>query len=205
MQADSTAMSDLILQEHDLGLTWVHREAMARASHALVDDGRVWLIDPTDEDEALDRVAALGEPAGVLQLLDRHNRACAQVARRLQIPHIDLPEVLPQAPFDPVWVVRRKGWNEVALDWPGRRALVVAEAVGTGPLYKVGPDPVGVHPLLRLRPPRSLARPAIEHLLMGHGEGVHGPNTALALKAALDHSRRDIPRLVVKAPFRLRG
>ena len=170
MQAHSTAMSDLILQEHDLGLTWVHREAMARASHALVDDGRVWLIDPTDEDEALDRVAALGEPAGVLQLLDRHNRACAQVARRLQIPHIDLPE-----------------------------------AVGTGPLYKVGNDPVGVHPLLRLRPPRSLARPAIEHLLMGHGEGVHGPNTALALKAALDHSRRDIPRLVVKAPFRLRG
>ena len=119
MQADSTAMSDLILQEHDLGLTWVHREAMARASHALVDDERVWLIDPTDEDEALDRVAALGEPAGVLQLLDRHNRACAQVARRLQVPHIDLPEVLPQAPFDPVWVVRRKGWNEVALDWPG--------------------------------------------------------------------------------------
>jgi hypothetical protein len=199
------AMSDLILQEHDLGLTWVHKETMARAAHALVDDGRVWLIDPTDEDEALDRVAALGEPAGVLQLLDRHNRDCAQIARRLQVPHIELPEVLPQAPFDPVWVVRRKGWNEVALDWPGRKALVVAEGVGTGPLFKVGKDPVGVHPLLRLKPPRSLARPAIEHLLMGHGEGVHGPNAAVALRAALDHSRRDIPRLLVKAPFLMRG
>ena len=198
-------MSDLILQEHDLGLTWVHKEAMARAAHALVDDGRVWLIDPTDEDEALDRAAALGEPAGVLQLLDRHNRDCAQIARRLQVPHIALPEVLPQAPFDPVWVVRKKGWNEVALDWPARKALIVAEVVGTGPLYKVGKDAVGVHPLLRIRPPRSIARPAIEHLLMGHGEGVHGPNSAVALKAALDHSRRDIPRLLVKAPFLLRG
>lgn len=199
-------MSDLTLQEHDLGLTWVHHdEVMRRASHALVDDGRVWLIDPTDEDEALDRVAALGEPAAVLQLLDRHNRDCAQIARRLQVPHISLPEVLPQAPFDPVWVVRRKGWNEVALDWPGRKALIVAEAVGTGPYFAVGSSPVGVHPLLRLRPPRSLARPAIDHLLMGHGEGIHGPNAAVSLKAALDHSRRDIPRMLVKLPFAGRG
>ncbi|MGZ4268185.1 MAG: hypothetical protein ACXVFN_01430 [Solirubrobacteraceae bacterium] len=199
-------MSDLILQEHDLGLTWVHGdEAMRRASHALVDDGRVWIIDPTDEDEAMDRVATLGEPAAVLQLLDRHNRDCAQLARRLQVPHISLPEVLPQAPFDPFWVVRRKGWNEVALDWPGRKALIVAEAVGTGPYFTVGGAAVGVHPLLRLRPPRSLARPALQHLLVGHGEGVHGRNAAVALKAALDHSRRDIPRLLIKLPFAARG
>jgi hypothetical protein len=199
-------MSELTFQEHDLGLTWVHGdEVMRRASHALVDDGRVWLIDPTDEDEALDRVATLGEPAAVLQLLDRHNRACSQIARRLQVPHIALPEVLPQAPFDPVWVVRRKGWNEVALDWPGRRALIVAEAVGSGPYFVVGRSAVGVHPLLRLRPPRTLARPSIQHLLLGHGEGVHGRNTAVSLKAALDHSRRDIPRLMLKLPFAARG
>ena len=40
---------------------------------------------------------------------------------------------------------------------------------------------------------------------MGHGEGVHGRNTAVSLKAALDHSRRDIPRLVLKLPFTARS
>jgi len=38
---------------------------MERAFHALVDDGRVWLVDPLDGPEMED-AAALGEPAGVL-------------------------------------------------------------------------------------------------------------------------------------------
>ena len=35
----------------------------AACSHALVAGGRVWLIDPVDDDEVLERVRALGEPA----------------------------------------------------------------------------------------------------------------------------------------------
>ena len=74
------------LETHDLGLTWVIDEPFARASHALADDGRVWIVDPVDDAEALDAVAGLGEPVAVLQLLDRHNRDCAAVASRLGVP-----------------------------------------------------------------------------------------------------------------------
>ena len=45
-------------------------------------------------------------------------------------------------------VVQVPRWREVALWWPQRKALVVAEAVGTGRYFAVGPGPVGVHPWL---------------------------------------------------------
>ena len=50
---------------------------MARASHALATEGAVWVVDPVDWPEAIDRALTLGRPAAVLQLLDRHNRDCA--------------------------------------------------------------------------------------------------------------------------------
>ena len=53
---------------------WMADEPMARTSHALEVDGRVWLFDVVDWPELDDRVRALGEPAGVVQLLNRHNR-----------------------------------------------------------------------------------------------------------------------------------
>jgi hypothetical protein len=56
-------MSRIEVEEHALGLTWVVEEPMERAFHALVDDGRVWLVDPLDGPEIADAVA-LGEPAG---------------------------------------------------------------------------------------------------------------------------------------------
>ena len=67
------------LQRHALGVTWVEQNAMARAAHAVLVDQRVWLIDPYEDTEALAAVAELGTPAGVLQLLDRHNRDCAPI------------------------------------------------------------------------------------------------------------------------------
>ena len=60
---------------------------MARSAHALRDGDRVWLVDPYEDAEALERAAALGAPAGVLQLLDRHDRDCAALAARLGVPH----------------------------------------------------------------------------------------------------------------------
>ncbi|MCZ4491446.1 MAG: hypothetical protein QOH30_1936 [Baekduia sp.] len=189
------------IHEHALGLTWVMDDAMQRASHALVDDlGRVWLVDPVDDPEAMERVAALGEPAGVIQLLDRHNRDCAAVAPRLGVPHFKVPAALPEAPFTPQRVVQNRLWQEVALWWPARRALVVAEALGTAPAFAVGSGPVGVHPVLRLRPPHQLKQLAAEHLLVGHGPPVHGPETADAIAEAIDHSWRDTPRLLLKLP-----
>ncbi len=68
------------------GLSWIADEPMRRASHALADDGRVWLVDPLDEPDAIERARDLGPVAAVVQLLDRHNRDCAALARRLRGP-----------------------------------------------------------------------------------------------------------------------
>jgi hypothetical protein len=128
----------MALEESPFGLTWELDEPMARSSQALVDGGRVWLVDPTDEPAALERALALGRPAAVLQLLDRHNRDCAALADRLGVPHLRVPAVLPGTPFEVIPLVGRRLWREVALWWAEQRVLVVAEAVGTAPAYAVG-------------------------------------------------------------------
>jgi hypothetical protein len=189
------------IHEHALGITWVMDDAMQRASHAVVGDtGDVWLIDPVDDDAALQAAAELGPAAGVIQLLDRHNRDCTAIAQRLGVPHLKVPGALPEAPFVPQRIAQNRFWREVALWWPSHRALVVAEALGTAPAFAVGSGPVGVHPMLRLRPPHQLKVLRPEHLLVGHGPPLHGPETAEAIQDAIDHAWRDTPRLVLKLP-----
>lgn len=136
----------IALHEHSLGLSWTLREPLRRASHALVHAGRVWLVDPVDAPEARDAVAALGEPAAVLQLLDRHNRDCAAMAARLGVPHARLPALVAGSPFEAVTPLSLPRWRERALWWPEHEALVVAEAVGTSPLYTAWRGPAGMHP-----------------------------------------------------------
>jgi hypothetical protein len=190
--------------EFGCGFTWVVDERARRTCHALADGGHVWLVDPVDVPEAIERAQSLGEPAGVIQLLDRHNRDCAALAGRLGVPHHRLPETVPDSPFALFRVVWRRGWREMGLWWPQTRTLVVTEAVGTLPLFAVSGS-VGVHPILRPFPPRGLRPYEPEHLLVGHGPGVHGPQAATALRDALDRSRADIPRLLAHLPSLIRG
>jgi hypothetical protein len=191
---------------HELGLTWVMDDAMERGCHALRDDaGGVWLVDPARDEEALAAAAELGAPAGVLQLLDRHNRDCAAIAGALGVPHRRLPEVTPDgSPFEIRRVVWNPLWKELALWWPQRRALVVAEALGTAPAFAVGDEPVGVHPLRRLLPPGMLKGLGPEHLLVGHGDPVHGTEVAAQVDRAIDRSRHDVPKLLTKLPTLIR-
>ena len=121
-----------IVDEWPGGFGWRLDERLQRTSHALLVDGRVWLIDPVDADGVEERVRALGEPAGVLQLLDRHERDCAAWAERLGVAA-------------PARVGGRRGnavrarcpcattgsWREVALWEPSARTLVCADALGT--------------------------------------------------------------------------
>ncbi|WP_320669224.1 hypothetical protein [Patulibacter defluvii] len=188
----------------DFVCSWTVDEPMERASHAVVDDGRVWLIDPVGWEPALERVAALGTPVGVLQLLDRHERDGDAIARRLGVPLLRLPDALPGTPFEVVPLIRRRWWNEHALWWPRRRVLIVPEAVGTGSYFAVGAGPLGVHPMLRLTPPRALRPFDPEHLLVGHGAPLHDGASA-ALATAIDRSRSDIPRGLARLPKLLRG
>lgn len=190
--------------DHELGISWVQDSAMARAAHAVADGERVWLIDPFDDPAALAAAAALGQPAGVIQLLDRHNRDCQAIAARLGVPMIRLPSSGAGTPFEVVPIMSRGHWKEIALWWPQRAALIVAEAIGTAPGFAAGRD-AGVHPMLRLMPPRSQLSPyRPELLLVGHGKPLCS-GAAAALQDALARSRSDIPRLVVKLPSLLLG
>ncbi len=188
--------------EYEFGLTWVLDEAMQRASHALVVNGGLWLVDPVAVDDALERALALAEPAGVLQLLDRHGRDCAALAERFGVPHLKVPDEVPG--FTAIPVVRIPRWKETALWWPERRALIVAEVVGTNPYMTAGRT-AGMHPMLRALPPGGLRDYEPEHLLMGHGAPLHGPQAASGLREAYARSRTDIPRVIAKIPSMIRG
>ena len=193
-----------IIEAHEAGLTWVMDEGMQRASHALVDGDDVWLIDPVDEGEAIERALELGRPRAVIQLLDRHNRDCETLAERLGIPWERVPGNLRETPFEVVEVIKNKRWKEVALRWRERDALVVAEAVGTAPLFALGRGAVGVHPVLRLTPPKALKGIDPGMLLVGHGAPVE-TDAAAGLRTALARSRSDIPRLLLSIPGAVRG
>ncbi len=176
---------------------------MQRACHALVDDGRVWLIDPLDRPGAPDP-AELGEPAAVLQLLDRHNRDCAALAERLGVPHLVVPDAVPGSPFEAIAALRIPRWRETALWWPQRRALVVAEVLAANPMHTGGEQPVGMHLFLRPWPPSSLRDYRPEHLLFGHGAPLHGPAAAAGVETAYARARRDLPRVLRGLPGSIR-
>jgi hypothetical protein len=192
-------------EAHDVGASWLAGDVLFKASHALVDDGRVWIVDPVDAGDALERVRALGEPVAVLQLLDRHNRDSAAVAQRLGVPHHKVPDVLPDTPFSVLRLDFGPAWHERALWWPERSTLVVSESIGTAPAFAVGRGPAGVHPFRRLAPPNALRPFVPEHLLVGHGAPLHGSDAAGGLIDALERSRSDLPRMVLKLPSMMRA
>jgi hypothetical protein len=187
--------------ETSFGFGWIAAEPalLERTSHALRADGRVWLVDPVDADDVEERVRAFGEPAGVVQLVDRHARDCASLAARLRVPHHRLPFAgIPGAPFEVVTVLNVPGWREVALWSPTERVLVCTESLGTAPYFRAPDEALAVHPFLRLYQPRALRDMARgltpRHVLVGHGEGIHGEGAAAALREAVQQGRRKAPR-----------
>ena len=182
------------------GFGWIVDEPprLQRASHALVDNGRVWLVDPVDDPELGARIDPFGRVVGVIQLLDRHERDGAELSAHYDVPlHRTPHEGVPGSPFQVLRTVNLPKWREAALLWPEQKTLVVADALGTAS-YFLGPgELLAVHPLLRPFPPRSLGRVKPEHVLCGHGEGVHGAEATLALSEALRSARRGIPRWLV--------
>ena len=204
-----------VFDRWDGGVGWMADadEPQQRTSHAIVDDGEVWLVDPVDFDGLDDLLASLGEVAGVVLLLDRHKRDCAGLADRYDVP-VTLPGPLGTVAADldgsteavsgtlgdtgyrimPLHDSRY--WREAAL-FDGE-TLVVPETVGTSSFFVVRADRLGVHPLLRLFPPRKKLGPLDPvRILVGHGEGVMSEGGQV-LQRALDRSRRTAPHLYVK-------
>jgi hypothetical protein len=181
--------------EGSVGWTPARRELQRRTSHAVVSAGRVWIVDALDGPGIDERIRALGEPAGVIQLLDRHRRDCRTVAERLAVPLHVLPFAgVADAPFEVVRVLDVPGWREAALWFPGGRVLVCADAIGSASYFRAERERIGVHPLLRLWPPNALGRFEPRQLLMGHGQGLEGEEVAELLRVALRTARRRIPR-----------
>ncbi len=182
--------------ELDAGFGWIVDDFLERCSHALVADGRVWVVDPVDGDGVEERLRTAGDPAGVIQLLDRHRRDCRAVAQRLGVPHHIVPRRrVDGAPFEFLLVVEMPLWREVALWWPEQRVLVCADVFGTVSTQRASGERLALHPLLRPFPPRRrLAAVEPLHVLCGHGEGVHGDEATPALREALANARRGLPQ-----------
>lgn len=191
------------IDELEHGFGWTPDDSLRMASHAVLAGGRVWITDPVDGDGIDERIRALGEPAAVVQLLDRHSRDCAEIARRLGVPHVVTPfDGAAGAPWEPRRVVRMPTWREVALWFSAERTLVTADAFGSVGYFRAREEPFGVHPLLRLFPPRrALGDLEPKHLLFGHGEGYHGEDAPERLREALRTSRRRLPS-ALRSAFR---
>ncbi|QLH83317.1 hypothetical protein [Halosimplex pelagicum] len=197
----------------DGGTSWLAYpdEEMERVSHALVTDGDVWLVDPIDVDGLDETLAEHGTVRGVVLLLDRHERDAETLARRHEVP-VYVPEWMDEvrsgltAPVEPIRrsladsgydlhkLVDNPVWKEGFLYDEDSKTLVVAEAVGTSSYMLTSDERLGVHPALRLKPPKALGRYSPERILVGHGEGVM-TGAAEALTDALDGSRKRTPRL----------
>jgi hypothetical protein len=183
------------------GAGWIAPEPdyMHRASHAIVAGGGTWLIDPVDGEGLDEALRPLPPVRGVVQLLDRHARDGAALAARFGVQLHEVPEGgVPGLPLQVVPLLRRRWWRESALWWPETRTLVVAEAIGTAPYHPAPGERIGVHPFLRLTPPRTLARFAPDRLLCGHGRPAEGPGVGAEIRRALDRSRRDAPRVLAR-------
>jgi hypothetical protein len=190
-------MSIELCDEFEAGFGWTEEGFLERTSHAVGLDGRVFVFDPVDDAAIDERIRGLGEPAAVIQLLDRHARDCAAVAERLGVPHLALrlDDLAPGAEL--LRVSWNRFWREAAFWEPSRGILVVGDALGTVAYFTAPGEALGVHPLLRLRPPKALAGLRPRHVLCGHGAGIHGDAATPALEHALDTSRRGLPRALL--------
>jgi len=191
-----------LCDEFEGGFGWTEPGFLARTSHALEVGGAVLLFDPVDAPGIEERIRGLGEPEAVVQLLDRHERDSVAVAERLGVSHLHMGLGRSASRGRIVRMVWNRFWKEVAFWEPERRTLVVADALGTVGYFTAPGEAIGVHPLLRLRPPRGLAELEPEHILCGHGAGVHGPVATAALQEALATARRRLPRALASG---LRG
>ncbi|WP_435333097.1 hypothetical protein [Haloarchaeobius sp. TZWWS8] len=217
MKGSGAATDFRVVTEHDGGFGWIAYpdETMQRASHALVDDGDVWVVDPVDVPDLDELLDERGEVVGVVVTLDRHKRDSAAVANRHDVP-VYVPNWFDGVAEDLNAPVERFGnrlaetgfrvlrlrdnrfWQEVGLWNPETKVLWVPESVGTISYYCGSGERLGVHPMLRAFPPRrALDGLDPEVLAVGHGAGVEADATD-ALRTALANSRKKMLGLYAK-------
>lgn len=186
----------------DRGLGWFAHpsEGMERASHALVTDDGVYLVDPLDTIGLDEHLAELGEIAGIVVLLAEHTRHAARLATRHDVPvyvpewlrvDLDVPVVrftgqLGESDYALEPILVNRIWREGAL-WNGR-TLYVPESVGTAEYFLAPDERLGVSHMRRFWPPEGLTDYDPERLIVGHGTGIFD-DPAVAITTAVENSR----------------
>lgn len=202
-----------IIDRFESGFGWFAHpgETGRRASHAVQGDDGVWLLDPRDVPGLDDRLAALDDLAGVAVLSGYHARDAHTLAERHDVP-VFVPRWLDRAAERIPGSVERcawslgesgfalqrytpfPGWSEAIAYRESNGTLYVPDSFGTGPLFTVGSERLGLFVLCRFVPPRRLLTDLEpERILVGHGRGVF-EDPAVALSDALDGARRRLPR-----------
>jgi hypothetical protein len=175
------------------------------------------VVDPVDAPGVDDLLASLdGEVAGVVVCLDRHKRDAAEIATRHEVPAYVpdwmtgvAPELdVPTRRFgseltDGVRAIRVRDssippWQEVALLFESSGTLYVPEALGNAEYMVTNGERLGVHPMLRVTPPKAaLGGLEPSHVILGHGIGIH-ERAAQAVDDALASSRSNTLSLYAK-------
>lgn len=212
LRVDERARDLREIDRFEGGVGWIAHpaERMQRASYALRLAEETWVIDPVDADPLDDLLETVGGLDGVAVTLDRHHRDAEAIASRhdvpvaipswfdddLSVPTTRLEGAIEGAVVRPV--LRSRFWREVALWVPTHSLLWVPEAVGTAPYFRTGRERLGVHPMLRLVPPRSaLGDLEPDRIQVGHGPGI-SDDASGALQTALAGARRRTPRLLAQ-------
>lgn len=199
-----------VLTRWEHGLTWMaHPDAqMQRASHALVANDEVWLVDPLDAADLDEEIAALGTVAGVVVLGSEHHRHADRLAARHEVsiylpgwfeeeakdfeaPVVEFIEELADTGFRAL-KLKEGFWQEAGLYHPERRTLAVSDTFMTA-LFTGQEGRVELFPPARLDPPHeAFDGLAIDRLLVGHGEPVV-ENVEERIQRALAMNYRSTP------------
>ena len=191
----------------EAGIGWIAdpTELMQRTSHAFFGaDDRLWLVDPLDVPGLDDYLGSHGEVGGVIVAFDRHRRDAAKIAQRFDLP-VTVPPVLEgfvgsidaetrvrpgcetaQLQFHTLLDSRVPPWREAAVIGPDGTTIYIPEVLGRAGYYTAPGERVGVHPMLRVTPPRAAMQSlSFQTLWCGHGRGLTGA------QAEVDRALRD--------------
>lgn len=214
-KVDAPATDPRFIDRFDGGFGWIAHpdEAMQRASHALVADGAVWVVDPIDVPGLDDRLTERGAVAGVVALFNWHTRDASAVATRhgvaVHVPtwvtrvagRVEAPVErfhgeLGDSGYRAVRITPHPLWREAALYHEADGTLLVPDSVGTAAYFRAPGERLGVSAYQRPWPPRrALGVLQPERLLLGHGAGIFDGATP-ALAEALASARRRAPAAI---------
>lgn len=212
-----------VVLDWDHGVSWVAHpnETGKRASHALVTDDGVWLIDPLGATNLDALIEPLGNVVGVAVLSAWHTRDAGPIAERYDVS-VHIPTWMGRvesrvngpvnrvalAPVDSITLFSCRPfplWDEAFWYHRPTDTLVIPDSLGTVPHWLIGGERLGLPPFRRLQPPEQLCGLTPERILVCHGEPIVS-NAPEALETALCDARRQFPRsLFENGPTAFRG